>query len=116
MEHKYFHDPKNRKVYSVPLEPHVQETTNPRGRRVIGWNVSALVDVSRADNFLENGRWKFTRTEHWQQSFENIGNRYTTDIVIQYFFNNHLAGCEEITQEEYESLKVEYQPDAGQGQ
>lgn len=106
---KHYHDATNRKIYRVPAEPDVQEARNSNRRQVIGWTVSALVDVIRADNRLENGGWKYTTKEHWEQTFENIGNRYTNSMVIEHFFNNHLVNCELITQEEYEKLKTAYE-------
>jgi hypothetical protein len=108
MDHKYFHDIENRKIYCVPREPIVQEQTDRSGRKIIGWSVSALIDTVRADNYLENGKWKYTRTEPWKQSFENIGNRYTKESVIHYFYDNQLVGCEQISLEEYESLRGVY--------
>jgi len=110
--HHYFHDEENRKVYRVPIEPNVREERNHTQRQIIGWNVSALINVTRANNRLENGKWKFSQIEHWEQSFENIGIRYTKKMVIEHFFNNHLAGCEPVTEDEYRSLKAAYEADA----
>jgi hypothetical protein len=112
MNYKYFHDIDNKVVYRVPLDPTIREDRNRSGKTVTGWTVSVFVDITKAENRLINNIWEEAVRIQWEQSFENIGNRYNGEMVVEHFYNNHFPRCLEIDEAEYESVKQEYEKQA----
>lgn len=108
MKYKYYHDANLKAVYRVPLDPQVHETMDKRKRQIIGWTVSMKIEISRADNVLSNGRWIYPTADYPSQSFENIGNRYNRERVVDYFHMHHDPKCEEISEDAYVALKKTY--------
>lgn len=106
--YRYFHDEKNKRVYELPSELKPKKNTDKKGR-IISWGIDIPVSVTSAYNVLsKNGFWEYPLTDRWNQSFENIGNRYTEEIVVENFLARRLAGCVEIQKGEYEILKSQY--------
>ncbi len=109
MNYKYYHDAELKAVYRVPLTPQVNATMDKLKRNIIGWSVNMTIEITRADNVPTSGRWKYPTTDYPTQYFENIGNRYNRKMVIDYFHRHHDPKGEEISEDEYVSLKKTYE-------
>ena len=65
--------------------------------------------ITRADNQLEGGRWKFS-TSAYPDHHLNVN--YTPEQALSYFRMHHEPNGEEIGIEEYERLHAEYEAEA----
>jgi hypothetical protein len=105
--YKYLHDKTARTVYRFPSEPKVNEQMK-RGKR-IGWNITMEYLITRADNWLEDGSWKFATSANPSKPFDA---HYTRDIAVSYFRRHYEPRGEAITIDEYERLHTEYEEEA----
>lgn len=105
--YNYLYDYAARTVYRFPAEPHVTDEKK-RGKRV-GWRVTMECKITRADNWLENGRWKYP-TSSYPVHF--LDSHYTREQALGYFRMHHEPRGEEITEEKYERLRAEYEAEA----
>lgn len=105
--YNYLHDDTARTVYRLPRDPQVTEQTK-RGKRT-GWCITMDYLITRADNWLENGSWKFATSGNPRQQLDA---HYTRDIAIFYFRLHHEPKGELISREEYECLHTEYEEEA----
>jgi hypothetical protein len=108
----YFHDVANLAVYRAQSQADVVERSDGSSGAVLVYVVSTPVQITRADNILLNGFWIHPVTDHWSQSFENIGGRYNRERVVAHFLNNKFSGYSEIARDEYEELKLQYEKKA----
>lgn len=109
MQYQYTHDADSRTVYRYPVEPVVTERRGGRKKELVGWHAHMQVNITRADNRLENRRWKYPHTDYPSQEFDA---RYSRQEVISYFFQNHSPPGVTITEEEYVRLQAEYETSA----
>lgn len=108
MKYKYLHDEALSAVYCFPEQPTIRDKRD-KHNNIITWTVSMEVEITRADNILvETNTWKYRTSDYPTQMFENIGNRYTHDIVISLFYRNHAPKGKEINEDTYIKLKDEY--------
>lgn len=110
MTYRFFHDIESNTVFRVPFEPDVLELRDTKGR-LVGWKVSASIDVTRADNVLVNNRWKHRVLDPRQQTFEA---RYNRNEVVSFFQLRNLPKGTEIDEQAYLALQAEYQRRAEQ--
>mgnify|MGYP006286741161 CR=1 FL=1 len=106
MDYRYFHNSETQTVYRIPMHPNVDEERDKKTKRIICWLVKMEISLTRADNVLVNNHWKYPWNEYPQQKFEAL--RYTKELAISYSYERHTPKCEEINQETYQSLAIEY--------
>ncbi|WP_298624781.1 hypothetical protein [uncultured Zoogloea sp.] len=112
MRYQYTHDADNRTVYKFPAEPTVTEQRWGPSKKLVGWSVSMELKITRADNRLENRRWKYAHTEYPREVFD--APRYSRQEAISFFFQNCSPPGEMITEEEYVRLQAEYDASTGE--
>lgn len=113
MVDKYLHNAELKTVYRFPVQPRAREMMDKSKRKIIGWNVSMEISITRADNVLSGNQWKYPIADCPQQYFENIGNRYNNrEIVVLHFHRNHDPKGTEIDKDTYLKLKTEYENQA----
>ena len=105
--YKYLHEKAARTVYRLPREPQVSEQKK-RGK-LVGWHITMEYSITRADNQLEGGRWKFATLACPDQ---HLDLRYTPEQALFYFRMRYEPQGEEIGIEEYERLHAEYEAEA----
>jgi hypothetical protein len=106
--YKYLHDQSARTVYKFPAEPEITEQTDKRGS-LTGWRITMSCEITRADNWLENGRWKYATSDY---PVHNSDSRYTREQAVSFFRMRHEPRGEEISAEGYERLHREYENEA----
>ena len=105
--YNYLHDQNARTVYRLPAEPLVIEQTK-RGKRM-GWRVTSECRITRADNWLQNGRWKYPTSDC---PVQHLDARYTKEQALSYFRMHHEPRGEEIGADEYARLHLQYEIEA----
>ncbi len=103
----HLHDKAARTVYRFPAEPHVTDEEK-RGKHV-GWRVTMECTITRADNWLEHGRWKYATSAY---PVHHLDGHYTREQAVSYFRMHHEPRGEEVSVEEYERLRAEYEAEA----
>jgi hypothetical protein len=70
-----------------------------------GWSIDMEIILTRADNVLVNNHWLYPCAEYPKQTFKA---RYTKDLALSYFYDQHTPKYEEIDKTLYQSLTVKY--------
>ena len=103
--YKCFHDPQNKIVYRVD-EPSITENKDRRGKRR-SWYIRTEVHITRADNVLIGGWWKY---KVFDPRGEDFNRKYSRKDVVKYFMGRvYPENCLEISSEEYEILQGQYE-------
>lgn len=105
--YRYLHDSSARTVYKFPANPSVTEQRKSGARA--GWQVTMECIITRADNWLENGRWKHATSSY---PVHHLDAHYTQEQALSYFRMHHEPKGVEIDRDEYERLHAEYQHEA----
>ena len=105
---EYYHDEEKRVVYAVPDEPQVSVKTERLGGR--SYQVHVVIDITRADNYLEDGRWKYPLRDYRSDIYPSPRDR--EEDVVEYFKLHHYPKGEEITEEIYRQLRKQYEATA----
>lgn len=105
--YKYLHDSSARTVYKFPAEPWVTERSQS-GKRA-GWHVTMECIITRADNWLANGRWAHGTSSN---PVHHLDAHYTREQALSYFRMHHEPKGVEIDRDEYERLHGEYEREA----
>lgn len=101
---RYYHHKRARAVYAVN-EPVVNERDGH-------WNISADVEITRADNYLTKNRWKYDTGACPRESYYQ--KNYSKESALGYFFSTNINGFgESVSKEEYEKFRDEYAAEAG---
>ncbi|HPA21055.1 MAG TPA: hypothetical protein PLU30_25125 [Verrucomicrobiae bacterium] len=102
----YIHDEEARLLYAVPLVPRVSELKTRR-KQNRGWQVSTELHISRPDNFIikKTRQWRFPVRQVLHDKYMSPDTR---DDAIRYFEMNHYPKGKQITAQEYDRIKQEY--------
>lgn len=107
--YKFFHDFESNAVYRCRAKPDVVERTH-RGR-LIGWQVRLVIDITRADNWLDSSNhWHFPNADHRTQEFDHP---YSRDQAVSWFLLRHspeaiYPNAVEIDEARFEALAAKY--------
>ena len=111
MDYRYFHDAAKKILYRAPVAPNshaIRKGQKPLGK-LTDWYCSMEIDIVRADNRLENHRWKYNRFELPHHHYP--ANTYSEQEARHYFMLNFMPNGDEISEAEYLRLAAQYEPE-----
>lgn len=101
----YIHDASNEVLYEIPDLPFVNERRDAKGKR-LDWVVNMNVLITRADNVLVGGRWKYPRFTTYQEHYDLRDSR---DQATSFFLTANSPPGTPVTEAEFTVLKQEYE-------
>jgi len=102
--YEYRHDSAKQRVFKFPSQPDVHEVKDGRGRRP-AWAISMAVEVTRADNKLNQNQWQHPVLPVFSEQFNPNDSR---EDAIGYFMVNNSPEGETISEEQYHALYDKY--------
>ena len=79
--YKYRHDQNARTLYKFHTRPRITEPKDTPGKPT-NWKITMTVEITRADNWLEKGHWKYATSDLISQ---DLHSHYTKEQAVDFF-------------------------------